>query len=84
MKKWGLLLSLFVLLSTVGLWVGTGAHMGWSQNRVAVVQVDPITELEFTEYEEKFVAGIEVLGGGLAVSFGLGMISLFFGNRKSE
>ena len=62
-----------ILVSTV-FWISTGSHTGFSKDRVEIPQVDPITQIEYVDYEERFVLGVEylVLAWGLGVtSFGL-------------
>ncbi|MGF1530019.1 MAG: hypothetical protein ACFCU4_01510 [Puniceicoccaceae bacterium] len=56
--------GLFFSVGSVLFWAAGGFHMGWSQNRVPIQKVDPITEIEFTEYEERFVAGLEIVVAG--------------------
>jgi hypothetical protein len=56
----GVLLILFVF----SFWAAKGYHRGWSQNRVPVKQIDPVTEIEFTTYEKRFLPGIDYLVGG--------------------
>ena len=48
----------------IGLWLKTGAHTGFSKDRVEIEKVDPITEIEYVDYEERFVMGVEYLGAG--------------------
>ena len=62
-----------ILVSTV-FWISTGSDTGFSKDRVEIQQVDPITQIEYVDYEERFVLGVEylVLAWGLGVtSFGL-------------
>ncbi|KXU37092.1 hypothetical protein AXK12_02300 [Cephaloticoccus capnophilus] len=78
------LLSAFCLVFGIVYWSGKGAHTGWSMNRVPVTQVDEITGIEFITYEDRFVPGIEWLGGAVglaAVAFGL---SFFFRTKKTH
>ena len=62
------ILAIVIMFSALGFWVWTGMHIGFSKDRVAIERVDPITEIEYVEYEERFVMGIEYLGAALAVS----------------
>lgn len=69
-----------VFLLSMGLlfayWLTAGAHTGWSMDRVPVEQTDEITGLVFTSYEDRYVPGIEVLGGSLTL--GLLLVGLTF------
>lgn len=75
--------GIFITLAALSLWAVGGFHTGWSQNRVPVQEVDPITEIEYTVYEERFVAGIEVLIGGILVGDALILGGIFL-IRKSR
>lgn len=68
-------LGLFV--ATLGFWALKGAHTGWSQNRVPSTKNDEITGIAYTVYEDRFVPGVEVLGGGVALAGALFAISFF-------
>lgn len=59
----GAVLALFVFC----FWAAKGYHRGWTQNQVAVRQIDPITEIPYVTYERRFVPGVDVLGGGILV-----------------
>ena len=60
-------LSLITFIGVVAYWARGGAHTGWSMDRVPVEKVDEITGLEYTEYEERHVPGIDFLGTGIAI-----------------
>jgi hypothetical protein len=62
------LLRAIAVLSAVAIiacWLSLGAHMGWSQARVPIHKTDPTTESTLTEYEERFMPGLDFLGAGL-------------------
>jgi hypothetical protein len=69
---------------TLAVWLGTGAHTGWTKTRVTTMKVDPITELEYPEIQDKFVAGVEVLGGGILLSLVLLGGSLMFKSQSTK
>ena len=79
------ILRVFALLVVVGstaFWIFTGTHTGFSKNRVEIPQIDPITQIEYIDYEERFVMGVEYLAlayGAALISFGL---SFAFGRRQ--
>ena len=67
-----------VALVTLGVWIGTGAHQGWTQTSVTEMQVDEVTGIQFPVTRAAFVAGVEfvALGLGLALMLGLGGFAL--------
>ncbi len=71
------LAALALAVATVGFWAAKGAHRGWSQDRVPVKQVDEVTGLEHITYEDRYVPGLEVLAGGVALAGGLWVVSFF-------
>ena len=68
MKKGLRVAAIAVCLLTLGVWLGTGAHTGWTRTEVTEMRVDPVTELEYPETTKQFVAGVEVAGGGLLLA----------------
>jgi len=76
--------GLLFLLGTVGWWVANGAHRGWTQTSIPVEKVDPITEIEFTEYTKGLRPGVDVLFGGCAIGAGLLVSGWCLGRRKQK
>lgn len=66
------------------LWVAGGAHRGWSMNRVPLKKSDEITGIEYVEYEDRFVPGLEVLAGGAGASVLLFGLSFLFRKQHSN
>ena len=75
------LATALLALGTVGTWLATGAHRGWTQNKIPVTVVDEITGIEATEYRDGFVAGVDVLALGLGAAAVLGAASLVTARR---
>jgi hypothetical protein len=75
-------LATLLIVGVVVFWAAKGAHRGWTQNQVPVIQTDPITGIEFPTYEDRFVPGVDILGGGVALGLVLLGIS-FVGSRRS-
>jgi hypothetical protein len=71
-----------VLLAVLGLWVATGAHFGWTQTSRVIQKHDEITGIDYPVREPGFVAGVEVLLGGVAVAAALGGASLLANRRR--
>jgi hypothetical protein len=70
--------ALLTLVGSLGYWLAKGAHRGWSQDRVPVPQTDEVTGIIFTTYETRFVPGIEIVAGGVALAAGLFAFSFVF------
>jgi hypothetical protein len=77
------ILALVLILASSAFWISTGSHTGFSKDRVEIPQVDPITRIEYVDYEERFVLGVEYL----ALAYGLGVTSFglsFAFRRKAK
>lgn len=77
------LLAALLAVGTVGTWLTTGAHRGWTQNKIPVTVVDEVTGIEATQYRDGFVAGVDVLALGLggAALFGT---AAYFTRRRAQ
>lgn len=52
--------ALVILLAGLGLWVHSGARLGWTQTSVVTLQRDEITGIDFPVRRDAFVAGVDV------------------------
>lgn len=68
-------LGLFLAALVLVVWASLGAHTGWTKTSVTVTRIDPVTEIEYFEREDKFVPGVEFLGAGLAGAAVLTLLS---------
>lgn len=84
MRKLTRILAIALLAGTLLSWGLLEGRLGWSQTAIPTVKVDPITEIEFTEYESRFVPGIDFLGAGIAGAVALFSISFFFRKIPSK
>lgn len=82
MKKTLLILGLLVHSFTFILWAWGGFHLGWSRSKTPITQVDEITQIEYTTYQEGFVAGIDTLGIGIVIGLALIAISFFIKQKQ--
>ncbi|MEM0967502.1 MAG: hypothetical protein AAGJ81_15245 [Verrucomicrobiota bacterium] len=86
MKKFFYSLSALVGIATLVVWGLGGFHTGWTQTKIPITGVDEITGIEYTTYDDGFVAGIDFLGGGIAVAVVIAAITFvvqFIQSRKS-
>lgn len=70
--------SLALLIGSIALWVGTGSHPGWTRTYVETELTDNVTGLTYRQREDRFVAGVELLGAGVVLSALLFGTSFFF------
>lgn len=84
MKKFLRLAALLLALATVGVWLATGAHRGWTRTSETEMQLDPVTEIEFPVERKRFVMGIELLGGGLFAALVLAGGSFLFKSKPKQ
>lgn len=72
------ILAVLCAVTILAVWVATGGHTGWTKTQVTTMKLDPITELEYPETEDRFVAGVDAVGGGLFLSLALLAVSFAF------
>jgi len=84
MKRLLAILSIICALGVIGAWAATGADLGWSKTQVQVMEVDPVTELEFPVWRDQVVFGVDFLAAGLIGSFILGGIAFFIPKKKPQ
>ena len=77
-------MAVLCAVAIIGYWFVVGAHTGWSQTAVPVNKIDPVTEVEFTEYQEGFVPGIDFLVGGVAAAAAILALSLVAPGRDKQ
>jgi hypothetical protein len=70
-------LAVLSAVAIIACWLALGAHMGWSQTRVPVPKTDPVTESAFTEYEQRFLPGLDFLAAGLLGSAAIFALTVF-------
>ena len=81
------LLRLFAVLcavTVIACWFSLGAHLGWTQTLAPVKKSDPVTEIEFTDYEARFVPGVDFLCAGLLGAAAIFALTLAIPNSRSD
>jgi polyisoprenoid-binding protein YceI len=84
MKRVIRLCALGLVLTAVSWWLAAGANRGWTKTSVPKTTVDEITGIEAVEYQDRFVPGLELLGGALLGAGILAGLSFFIRSRKTE
>jgi hypothetical protein len=67
--------AITALVITLGTWVATGSHVGWTQTSIVKIQHDEITGIDFPVRQDAFIAGVEVLAAGFAAASALAGLS---------
>jgi len=76
--------ALAMAVVAVGFWYVGGANPGWTKNRIQVKSIDPVTEIEQVEWQDKFIPGVDLLGGGLIAAGVLFVGSLFIRKQNKQ
>ncbi len=66
---------------TVGVWLITGAHRGWTQTSVPIEKLDEVTGLTWRDYQKRFRPGVDFLATGLVIAGGLAGLGWTLGRR---
>jgi hypothetical protein len=84
--RWRLFLrvaGVFIALAVSVYWGLSGANTGFYKDSVEIKKTDEITGIDYVEYEDRFIPGIEFLIAGT----GLGLVLIavtFFPSRKPK
>lgn len=78
------ILAIASAVSVIAFWYAAGANLGWYKTSVPVKHVDPVTEIVFTEYEQRFIPGVEFLGVGLLGCAALFSVTFLFSKNKAK
>ena len=70
--------ALLIALTVTAFWFFSGPNTGFTKNSVMHMVKDPVTEIPGPVYEDRFVPGVDFLGGGLAVALVVAGSSFFF------
>lgn len=76
--------ALVLVLAALAVWLGTGAHRGWSRSQAEVRTLDEVTGIEQITYEKRLVMGVEILGGALLTAGLLFGSSWLFRNKQNN
>lgn len=82
---WRVLLRIFGALFALGIfsyWAAAGWNTGFTKDKIEIRKTDEITGIEYPEYQEHFLPGIEFLTIGTGL--GLALIGVTFFRRKSK
>jgi len=75
--------ALALLVGGLGVWLATGAHLGFTQTSLVTMKRDEVTGIEYPERRPGFVAGIEFPLGTAGAAIVLALLSLAADRRSS-
>lgn len=81
MKRTLLILAVAIALGASFLWFARGANRGWTKTSVPIRTVDDVTGIEGITYQDRFIPGLEFLGGAWLGSGILAGASFLFRNK---
>ncbi len=84
MKRTLRVLALTIAVGALGVWALMGANRGWTRTTVPVKTVDEVTGIEGIQYQQKFVPGVDLLGGALLGSAMFAGTSVLFRNKQQQ
>lgn len=85
MKRGIQILAAALAVATLGFWFAKGANVGWTKDRIEVIKsIDPVTGIAEREWQDKYMPGLNVLGGGLAIAGALFVGSLFIRKQTKQ
>lgn len=67
--------AITALVITLGTWIATGSHTGFTQTSIVQMQHDEITGIDFPVHQDAFIAGVELLAVGVAGAIALAGLS---------
>ncbi len=68
--------ALALLVGGFGVWLATGAHLGFTQTSLVTMQRDEVTGIDYPQRRPGFVAGIEIPLGTAGAAIVLALLSL--------
>jgi len=64
-------------------WAAAGSNTGWTKDKIDIKKTDEVTGIEYVEYQDHFLPGIEFLA--LGTGLGLALIGVtFFPSKKTK
>ena len=84
MRKLVQTLALFIAVTGLIVWLLGGARLGFFVVTEEIPKIDPVTEIEYTERQDKFLPGIDFLAGGFILGGSFYLLSFLFPNPTQK
>jgi hypothetical protein len=76
--------AVLLFLAALVSWLATGAHLGWTKTSVPVQRTDEVTGISVSDYQKRFVPGIDFLAAAFLGSGILAATSLLIRDRQPQ
>jgi hypothetical protein len=76
-------IAIIVVAAAISAWLVGGANRGWTKTSVPVMKKDPVTEIEYQEFAERFSPGVDFLGAALLGAGVLAGVSFLFRKKPT-
>jgi hypothetical protein len=84
MKRALKIIAALIAIVVVAFWAAKGANTAWTKNQISETKIDPVTELPYPVIKDKFVPGLDFLGGGLTVATLLAFAARFIRIQRTN
>ncbi len=78
------ILGALFALAIFSYWAAAGSNVGWTKDKIEIKKTDEITGIEFTEYQDHFLPGIEFLAAGTGLGLALIGVTFFFRKKPNH
>ncbi|HKS36506.1 MAG TPA: hypothetical protein VJW76_04910 [Verrucomicrobiae bacterium] len=75
--------AIIIVVAAVVAWFVGGTNRGWTKTSVPVMKKEPVTEIEYQEFEARFSPGVDFLGAALLGAGVLAGVSFLFRNKPT-
>lgn len=75
--------AIIVVVAAIVAWLAGGTNRGWTKTSVPVMKKDPVTEIEYPEFEERLSPGVDFLGAALLGAGVLAGVSFLFRKKPT-
>ncbi len=78
------MIALLIVVGVGAWWLGTGANRGWTKTSVATMRTDPITQIDYPVYEDRFVPGVDLVAAAVLLAGVLSGLTFLVPNKKEN
>jgi hypothetical protein len=73
----------FFVLAIFAYWAAAGWNRGWTKDKIAAPKLDEVTGIEYVEFQDHFVPGIDFLTLGSCIGIAIAGSTFFFRKKPT-